>query len=247
MRIATMILALLLCSGPAFPATDAPAPDQATRHEARFEIKEKDGEYRAEARMTLTIDFLTERSTEQVTIPVGEDPHGKVDKMKARLNGEKFDYQVDIRYPQMRDVFLNEARVWLVMAAPAEIKVGDQLVITYRVTYDDLAYLPMFRIPNDDLLTSYMLTFEHPAEVTVTFDTYSAGEALTHTVTRQDPDLTVFHVDSLARRTDLPYFDFNDQHAVVLATLTARDAQLTPRAPMCDSAPGTRPSSTSST
>ncbi|MEZ4388533.1 MAG: transglutaminase-like domain-containing protein [Candidatus Krumholzibacteriia bacterium] len=230
MRPFALLLALLL--GVPLLATEAPPPDEATSEQAVFTVKEKDGRYVARAEVTLTIDFLSERSTHEVVVPIGEDPYGKVDEVKARLNGEKFDHRVDLRYPQMRDVFFNEQRVWLVAPAPGAIKVGDHLTVTYEVTYDDLAYLPLFDVPNDDLLTSYELRFEHPANVRVDFDAFVADDRLPLTVSRDEPEVTVLRVDSLARRARLPYFDFNDQHALILASLADHDEPLTPNAPI---------------
>ena len=230
MRILMSSLTLLLLTAAAW-AAEPVQPDVSSTYLSVIKIKEKGGEYQAEAKVTRTFKLLTERSLKDVNIPIGEDPHCRVDKVKARVNDRKFDHHVGQIYPQQEDVFFNEARVLVVTPGNGELEVGDELKVTYRVRYDDLAYLPLLSIPNVDLLTFFELRFEHPDDLHIDFIQDPVGAETPGTVTRPDDDVSIFRVDDLERRKERPFFLFDDSHGFVLASVTRGEEHLTPNVP----------------
>ena len=223
-----VLVAGLLASS--FSARAADTPDFAYRESHVFTLEpDRGGGFRLTEEVSVSVRYLTERSTAIRTFTVGEPFYAPVTGLSARLEGKRLGRDaVREEAVEWEDVFLSGGRVHRIDLdrSPA---VGEELTYSYETRYTDPAYLPVLSVPNLDAVEHYEIVVRHPEGVRVEPVVYAPHDT-PYVVTPGSGETRVTFA-GLAGRDEVPYFAHNGAQASVLLQIAGPSGALTPTAP----------------
>ena len=204
------------------PLAYSSEPDMAFSQNDVFEIKEKKHRYELESETEIKRIYLSQRSTDDVMFFIYEKNHTKVKKIKTKFVKA---YKPGYIQATVFNSFYSDEIVHYI-EFKEDINPGDSIYYEYTQTYDDIMYMPIIHIPNEDYLAGYKATFKHPKDVVVEFEIFFSRDSIPIKIERSDPQMTVLSVDSVPYANPLPLFAYNESHADILVTFKHGDSTL---------------------
>lgn len=196
-----------------------------------FRIEQAGGRWRLSSKVSIKKHFINLQATSDTDFEFAEYPHTTITNIRAEYRGQVLDpRQISFYYPQARDVFIDSSRIHRV-AFPAGLKSGDSVAITYDETYEDLAFLPMIRIPAINRVSRFEISVAHPKDCRVEFQIASARETIMATTERPDEMQTRLVFQNLPQVSNLHADPFRRAHGWVIIKVTREDVPLTPFTP----------------
>lgn len=225
-RACRLAASLLLIQAAAFSA-DIVSPDIAYREHHKIKFNDR-SYYQLQSEVQISLTCLSEHGTEGNVFFVPDYEGAKVDKFKARVNGDKLGGRyVGNFLPKRRDEFFSELRIWGI-SYPDLVKVGDTLSYEYKVEYSSPAELNILEIPNLNFVERYSVEMELPSDVEVDIEWYFPADSVPIRAYRESETRFVLFADSLAERKTLPSSDYSKVHARGLVTFRRGSEVLTP-------------------
>jgi hypothetical protein len=197
-----------------------------------FQIeKRKDNTYSLTSHNAVEIAYLTGRGAYEDNVILHESFRTHISDVSASLNGRNIKGDHIIDAPSTDEyTFLADDRLY-VIDFPSQPRIGEHLKYKYQQKYDDIALLPVIRIPDRCYVKSYEVRFKHPPEIQIDFEYFFPRGEIRHRVINTGPKETTLIFDSLDQSTDLPYFPFNDLKAAVLVSIKADMKEISPTTP----------------
>ncbi|MEM1041473.1 MAG: transglutaminase domain-containing protein [Bacteroidota bacterium] len=233
MRVRYLLVVAVLWAGAGDLAEAEPrgGEDGSYAESRTFRLKPtRDGGFSLTCDVEVAYTFHSERSTRDRVFFVPEPFYAEVSKLRGELGGERLPgYRIGVQVPEYQDVFMTSGRVHY-LEFPDDLEPGDVARYSYRESYDDVAYLPVLKVPNADHLSSYHVTIEHPDDVEVDFSFFYPRETLAPDIDRSNKKRTELRFHGLGRSDGLPYFPFDHFQAAVLVQITQGGVPVTPNA-----------------
>lgn len=196
-----------------------------------FRIEQAEGRWRLSSKVSIKQHFYSVQATSDTNFEFAEYPHTAITNIRGECRGQALDpRQIGFYYPQARDVFIDSSRIHRV-AFPAGLKSGDSIAITYDETYEDLAFLPIIRIPAIDRVNRFEISVTHPKDFRVEFQVASARETITATTERSNEMQTQIVFDNLPKVSNLHADPFRRVQGWVIIKVTREGVPLTPFTP----------------
>lgn len=173
-----------------------------------------DDRFRLTREVKLEYQIQSDRATRQNQHVVYEPFYAPVENLSAKIGSDRFgnDHIREVM-AEARDIFLSGGRLH-VLDYPRQAEVGDRIQIEYRQSYSELAYTPLMYVPNVDFLGDFEIVLEHPDHVQVVFHVYFPRDEVAFQEVHEEGRSAIQFSD-LSSVDELPYFAFNDIHAVV--------------------------------
>jgi len=175
--------------------------------------------------------FLSKRSTDRTVFSVSEDYFARIQNLSARVRGDKLkSSNISHQFPQHRDIFLSSEQVHR-LEFPGDLKPGESVSFSYEQQFLDVAYTPVFHVPNLDAVRRFEIMVEHPADVQVAFDLFFPGARLEPVILHPSPLSTILRFENLLYQQALSHFAYQGTQALVLPRFKRDGALLNPATP----------------
>ena len=213
----------------------APAPaatqDYSTSTEIAYKIESHDDYYRLKSEFHLQYEYRSDLSTYESTHVIYEPCYGKIKGLKAKFNGHKIGKSHITKFKLSGgDVFFpDDAYYGIDIDSP--IRPEDVFTCEYRMEYSQVEYMPAIVIPNGGYIKEYRVTFEHPEEISVSFEFFMPHGDIPYEISHEDGEHTTLTFTDLPEIAAKKFFAYNDLQAAVLVTLTADGRRITPTTP----------------
>jgi len=175
--------------------------------------------------------FLSKRSTERTVFSVTEDYFARIQNLSGRVRGDKLKSgSISHQFPQRRDIFLSSEQVHR-LEFPSDLKPGESISFSYEQQFQDVAFTPVFHVPNLDVVRRFEVIVQHPADVLVDFDLYFPGAKLEPNILRPTPLSTILRFQNLPYQDTLSHFAYRGIQALILPRFKREGALLNPATP----------------
>ncbi len=192
--------------------------DKARNFVHEYYVEEDDGKYSLRAEHRVLVDVLSERGADHNEYHIFESFYRRVEDVEAEKNGRDIDSDnIVYRNLEHEDLFIADSKAYII--GFEDVEVGDQLAYSYEVEYDGAEYMPLVYVQNYGHLQQLELRIHHPDEMRVEFELFAPNGDLSHTVQREDSDLTVLTFGETEETERLRYYPYDHYHAVVLVRL----------------------------
>lgn len=230
-RIPTVLWSVLLLVA-AGAAASPENPDVSINDVLHFEIKDRKDHFEVEGRREFEATVLSDRTARKgVVLSFGEGLHHEIDHIKAFVDGRQIGQEhVSWFVPQGKDHFFNESRGFRIVYG-TDLEPGQVAGYTYDFEYTDLAYLPLFVLPNFDRIGKWELHFEHPKDVRVDFVTVGGSSPVPVVVERPDTKTTKLLAGPCEGVANLPFMVGNAQRVLILPMFSRDGAPISPTTP----------------
>jgi hypothetical protein len=202
-------------------------PDFAVRLTIDITVKESgEGQYRTMMKKKFEYTFLSERSLQVNQFNVQESPVGTVSGLEATFNkrelsDKRFSYEIG----SSDDVFVSGTKRHTI-TIPVNISKGDVFVYSYKEELRDIAFFPLLYVSSRDSITSYSVTYHLPEHAEIDFHTFFSGDSIPIQIERDERTVTL-NAGPLSERTDIPFYPFDGNHAVILPSIRSDTADVT--------------------
>jgi len=214
----------LFCHNPALPKE----PDFEIENIIELKVSEHHNQFELSSTVKFEQVYLSDRSLDSNEHFIGETYYAKLSKLKAVFRDKKVDRDNIVTFDiPNRNSFLSDDKGHVIIL-PKAIDKGDKFAYSYRLKYIDITFLPAYEIPNLNYLKKFQIIIEHPKAIEVEFEIFFTRDDMNFNIERLDNKKTVLTFDSVAYREPIPYFDFNDYHAVILIHLKENGQAVNP-------------------
>lgn len=197
------------------------------RHTLRL-TRSAEGTYRLEEVGLQSMRLLSRRATRQRHLVVAHPYTAPTPPPRAWVAGERISPSaITHRVAEQQDVFLSDFKFYQIdLGRP---RVGDKVKLRFERRYLDLAFMPVFYLPNVDYLARYETVIEHP-DIEVSFRAFYPRSPLRPHIDRQS-GRTRLRLDNIPRVEALPLFAHNGYRAAFWPALHDGRATLLPDSP----------------
>lgn len=239
-QVIVLVVALCLAgcvvteAGGAGPRTRLPS--RRSRHDLALGVRHTlrltrtpEGAYRLEEVGVQSMRLLSRRATRQRQLVVAHPYTAPTPPPQAWVAGKRVaPSALTHRVAEQRDVFLSDFKFYQIdLGRP---RVGDKVKLRFERRYLDLAFMPVFYLPNVDYLRRYELIIEHPPDIEVSFRTFYPRSPLRPRIDRLG-GRTRLRLDNIPRLEALPLFAHNGYRAAFWPALHDGRATLLPDSP----------------
>jgi hypothetical protein len=181
-------------------------------------------------KVEVTIRVLSDNATEWNRMLIQEPGYLNIGNLTASHNSKPVQKSsITSFYPQRQDVFLTGNRVHIVPFTEKSRK-GDVFRCQYTERYQSLAYLPVIEFPRMDARSKLDIEFEHPNDLTVSFETVFSRDSLRSLASHTGKKTTITFFDSIPPVL-LPYLPLQGTRALIIPSVSRKGRALTPRLP----------------
>ncbi len=207
--------------------------DMAFKQIIELDIKEKhDTEYYGEARISVEVVYGSERSTQRNRFYVFETPFAPISGLSARHNSSNVSKEnISVQFTDDQDIFISDEKVHT-MQVPSTLKQGDKFSYSYKQTFAELSYLPLYFIPNYDYVEEFTILINHPEELTISFDMFYPEDSLTPVIEHPDDDETTISFKAVLDAKKLSFFPFDTYRAAIRIHAKREDKNVIPANPV---------------
>ncbi|KAA3632683.1 MAG: transglutaminase family protein [Calditrichaeota bacterium] len=231
-----IILIILAVCLPLMPVYDVNASDEISTEadiivskNISMEIKEKGGRYIIKSEYDIQKILNSNRSLEDDFSTIGESYVGDISKINAKHNGKKIKSKFEV-YPSPADAFFSTYKLH-VISYPYDIKVGDTINYTYREEIEEITYVPIYKLYNDEYTEFFKLSVRHDQNLTVEFDLLFSHDPLDYEIQHPSPDLSVLLFQNIPERKTLPFYQESNWQATIAIKISANDSLITASTP----------------
>lgn len=209
------------------------SPTRRSRHDLALGVRHTlrltrtaGGAYRLEEVGVQSMRLLSRRAARQRHLVVAHPYTAPTAPPQAWVAGKRIAASaISHRVAQQRDVFLSDFKLYQIdLGRP---RMGDKVRVRFERRYLDLAFTPVFYLPNVDYLARYELVLEHPADVEVSFRTFYPRRPLRPRIEKSG-QRTILRLDNVRQIEDLPLFAHNGYRAAFWPAFHDRSATLLP-------------------
>jgi len=229
LRVAAIIAGVyaLLAAG----STRAATQDYSTSTVITYTIERDHDSFRLRSEEEYRYEYRSERSTYTRSHVLYEPFYGRIKGLKAKFNDHKIKKSdITLFKSSDEDLFFPDDAQYQIDIESA-VRPGDELTFRYRMEMDGVEYLPILHVPNGGYIEEYRVVFEHPEDVSVSFEFFFPDGEIPYEISRPDAKHTELLFSDLPEIGAKPYFSYNDYQAAAIVTLTRDGRRITPTDP----------------
>lgn len=228
MAICIAIAALLVLHSYSF-AGESDEQDYEYEESIEYTIDDNSKEYGLQSDINIRFKYLSESQTRISTFNIHQGSFDIVKDIYAKFNDE---YISDIKQvrPEDEDIFISDYMIHKI-TLPAKAHINDEVTYQYHRDYQDASFLPLIYVPNYRTLTSLTITYNHPENMRVEFQTFFPADTVPMKISYPKEGVTIVRFAGLSRRKILSYFPFNSSHAIVMPKLIVGTKHINPTSP----------------
>ena len=194
-----------------------------------MEINEKGGRYVIKSDYDIQKILNSNRSLEDDFSTIGESYVGDISKISAKHNGEKIKTKFEV-YPSPADAFFSTYKLH-VISYPFDIDVGDTINYSYREEIEEIAYIPIYKLYNDEYTELFNLSVHHDEELKIEFEVIFSHNQLDYEIQHPSPDNSILRFQNIPERKTLPFYQESNWQAVIALKIFVRDSLITASTP----------------
>ncbi|HJW73519.1 MAG TPA: hypothetical protein VJ486_11875 [Geothrix sp.] len=175
--------------------------------------------------------YLSKRSTDWTVFTVTEDSFARIQNLSGRVRAANLGAgSISHHFPQRRDVFISSEKIYQ-LEFPGDLKVGESVSYSYDQQFLDIAYLPMYQVPNLAAVKRFEIRVEHPVDAKVDFDLYYPGARLNPTILHPSPVVSILRFENLEHQPALSHMAIPGVQALILPRIQVAGVLLNPVTP----------------
>ncbi len=169
------------------------------------------------------IEILESREGQTFLFSFYEPYYAEKMKVKGWANGSSLESnQYYSRPADFGDSFMSDSKVHFIGFSEEQSKKGKTIEWQTSYSFKDLVFFPVISVPEEDSVSGYTITIEHPESLYVDFDFIFTGDSVGYELGREKEKTTLrFHSFS-GLKESRSYYPFSSTRVYVYPKLTIR-------------------------